>query len=339
MDQNHFDLLRRALSALNILSPTTFSFAGQMFNGQVYHTLSDQTVTEAQNPTISRLAGVFYSFVYTQRFKDPVQLPSTSQEPVADDLIEMLSRANASRERWDANWQISQALPSGQVIAIKHGVMHILWPGEFITHDGPGIPPRIGSMITVFSARESRTVQPGFYFVFGETQGEQFDPYDTVRFYWNVRDSGAAELVQAITRRLNRFLMPFRFKICSRRVLFSRLDSAVLYVSKRHYRVTAEALVDVYRGLLPYLETDAPIFTRPLAPGLAFAEEPGTGESFGTFCCRLVAEGIWNAHLHGTQDPAARIEAIQLRFQDSGVDFERPYLRPGSSEIYEIPIY
>ena len=41
-------------------------------------------------------------------------------------------------------------------------------------------------MITVFSARESRTVQPGFYFAFGETQGEQFDPYDTVRFYWNV---------------------------------------------------------------------------------------------------------------------------------------------------------
>jgi hypothetical protein len=339
MNQNHLQLLEQALSALDILSPTAFSFAGQVFNGQAYRSMTGQASAQVQNPLISQLAEILYSYVYAHRFDGVVQVPPAVQEPMADDLIEVLSQANESRERWDANWQVSQVLPSGQILANKNDGMRILWPGEFITHDGPGIPPRTGSMITVFSARESRTVQPGFYFAFGETQGEQFDPYETVRFYWNVRDSGAAELVQAITRRLNRFFTPFRFKICSRRVLFSRLDSAVLYVSKRHHRVTAEVLVDVYRGLRPYFEKDTPIFTRSLAPGLAFAEEPGTGESFGTFCCRLVAEGIWNAHLHGTQDLAARLEAIQLRFQDSGVDFERPYLRPGSSEIYEFPIY
>lgn len=339
MDQNHLDQLQQALSSLNILSPTMFSFAGQTFNGQSDHALSDQAPTQAQNPTVSRLAQVFYSLVYAQRFKDPVQLPPATPEPVADDLIELLSQANTSRERWDANWVISQTPLSGQVLATKHGIVRTLWPGEFITHDGPGTPPRIGSAITIFSARESRTVQPGFYFAFGETSAEYFDPYETIRFYWNVREAGAADLVGAITRRLNRFLTPFRFKICNRRILFSRLDSAVLYVSKRHYRIVAESLVDVYRSLHSHLETDTPIFTRPLAPGLAFAEDPGNGESFGMFCCRLVAESIWSIYLQGKQDPAERLDAIQSQFQDAGIDFAQPYLRPGSSDIYEFPIY
>ena len=68
---------------------------------------------------ISQLAEIFYSFVYAHRFNGVVRLPPAVQEPMADDLIEMLSQANSSRERWDANWQVSQVLPSGQVLATR----------------------------------------------------------------------------------------------------------------------------------------------------------------------------------------------------------------------------
>ena len=338
MNSIHVPLLRQALSALDIFSPAAFSFAGQVFNNQTYPGTISQGPTRPQNPMISQLAQIFYSFVYAQRFNGVVRLAPVVQEP-ADDLTESLSQANVSRERWDPSWQVTQAFPSGQVFAQKNEAERSLWPGEFITHDGPGVPPRVGGKITIFSPRESRTAQPGFYFAFGEIQGEHFDLSETVRYYWNVNDKGAADLVHAITRHLNRFLTPFRFKVCSHRSLFSRLDSAVLYVNKRHHRIASEVLVDVYHTLRPYMEADTPIFARPLAPGLAFAEDPGTGESFGMFCCRLVAEGIWTNHLQNPRDVEACLGVIKAQFEDSGIDFDRPYLRPGSSDIYEFPIY
>lgn len=338
MNQNPIDLLREALVTLDIVSPTTFSFGGQVFNDQGNPGTMGQAPEQPHNPVIDQLAQVFYSFVYAQRFDGVVRMLPAIQDP-GGDLTEALSQANTSRERWESNWQVTQVFPSGQVLAQRNDAVRSLWPGEFITLDGPGVPPRVGAAITIFAPRESRTIQPGFYFAFGETQDDQFEIYETIRFYWNVSDTGAAGLVQAITRHLNRFLTPFRFKVLSSRTLFSRLDSAVLYVNKRHCHVTSEVLVDVYHSLHPYLAPDTPVFARPLAPGLAFAEDPGTGESFGGFCCRLVAEGIWSAYLQGTQDVGARLEAIKNQFESSGIDFDRPYLRPGSADIYEFPVY
>lgn len=338
MNQNPIDLLREALVSLDIVSPTTFSFGGQMFNGQGNPGTMERAPEQPHKPVIDQLAQVLYSSVYAQRFDGVVPMPPAIQDP-GGDLTEALSQANASRERWEPNWQVTQVFPSGQVLAQRNDAVRDLWPGEFITHDGPGVPPRVGAAITLFVPRESRTMQPGFYFAFGETQDDQLEIYETIRFYWNVSDTGAADLVQAITRHLNRFLMPFRFKVLSRRTLFSRLDSAVLYVSKRYHHLASEVLVAVYHTMHPYLAPETPVFTRILAPGLAFAEDPGTGESFGGFCCRLVAEGIWNAYLQGAQDVGTRLEAIKNQFESSGIDFDRPYLRPGSADIYEFPVY
>jgi hypothetical protein len=254
-------------------------------------------------------------------------------------MTEMLSQANSSHERWDRGWQVVQVAPSGQVLVHKHGATRTFWPGEFITQDGPGVPPRPGATVTVYSPHESRTTQPGFYFAFGQTVGDPQDIYDNVRFYWSIDAGAAADLVHGTTRLLNRFQIPFRFKCCNHRTLFYRLDSAVLYVSKRHYRLTAEVLVDLYRELRPHLRSGPLLFTRSLAPGLAFAEDPGTGESFGQFCCRVVAEGIWNAYLSGAQSVQARLDAIQKQFESYNLDFSRAYLRAGAVDQYEFPSY
>ncbi|MBV9788848.1 MAG: hypothetical protein JOZ51_11775, partial [Chloroflexi bacterium] len=96
---------------------------------------------------------------------------------------------------------------------------------------------------------------------------------------------------------------------------------------------------DVYRQVQPRLQPHTPLFTRQLAPGLAFAEEPGTGESFGMFCCRLVAEGIWHAYLQGTQSISSRLEEIKRRFASHEISLERPYLRSASVDTYEFPTY
>ncbi len=177
-------------------------------------------------------------------------------------------------------------------------------------------------------------MQPGFYFAFGEAPADQQEDFGIVRLYWNVTAGGAAELTGALTRALNRFAIPFRFKCPSLPDLYDRTDAAVLYIAKRHYRVAAALLADVYRAVRPSLMSTTPLFSKPLADGLGFAEDPKTGESFGSSRCRLVAEAVCSAHRRGVDSAEARLNEVAATFTAAGLTLERPYLNPGSADRY-----
>jgi hypothetical protein len=327
--------LQKILGSIQIVGPAAFMFAGQIF--QVQNNIKmGASPAQSQNPLVVEMQQALYAHAYCRHFEGQVWQAIPMLEP-AGEMNEILSQANASRERWDREWQIAQVAPTGQVLAQKHRATRLLWPGEFITQDGPGTPPRVGAHIVIYSPRESRTLQPGFYFAFGETVAEPQEVFNAVRFYWSVSATGASELVQTLTRALNRFQTPFRLKCCSHRMLYDRLDAAVLYVNRWHARITAEVAANVYPGLQRYLQRETPLFTRRLAPGLSFAEEPGTGESFGMFRCRVLAEAVWSAYLQGTQDVGVRLQALRQLFTSYGLDFERPYLRTGSVDSYDLP--
>src|SRR6266446_5087093 len=98
----------------------------------------------------------------------------------------------------------------------------MLWPFDFLPLGRFLMAPGEGANISILVARESRTMQPGFYFAFGEAVTDQQDDYSIVRFYWNIPDSLAPGLIRLITRRLNRFQVPFRFKCLSFRTQFKR---------------------------------------------------------------------------------------------------------------------
>ena len=52
---------------------------------------------------------------------------------------------------------------------------------------------------------------------------------------------------------------------------------------------------------------------------------PGSGDSFGTSRCRLIAQGVWNAYQRGLQTESARMEEISLAFGRAGISPERPW--------------
>lgn len=60
------------------------------------------------------------------------------------------------------------------------------------------------------------------------------------------------------------------------------------------------------RGALP----PVPLFTKPLAPGLGLAEDPGDRLSFGQSRCRIAAEGLVRAHAQGVTDTAGRVDLL-----------------------------
>ncbi|HYE13953.1 MAG TPA: T3SS effector HopA1 family protein [Pyrinomonadaceae bacterium] len=234
------------------------------------------------------------------------------------------------------SWRrVYQVLPSGQVLAHKDGRTRALWPGEFLSTDAPGMALRPGMNLSVFFMRETKTMQPGFYFAFGEAQAGELDNFSLARLYWNVRAEGAVPLMRTVTRGLNRFQVPFRFKCLTNSAFYARNDAAVLYVDKRFFRVTARVLAGFYEEVARHLRPDAPLFTKPLAAGLALAEEPYTGESFGMQRCRILAEAVLSAHARGLRDEASRLGEVERHFAAYGLQLEAPYLNPRSVDQYE----
>jgi hypothetical protein len=324
--------LRRIINAVAFHSAELFSFAGRPSTAW-----SGASQAGTPNPLVQVLQMVLYSHCYSRRFHGAIRDETASFNAPDTAWVDTLSAANASKERWEEGWQVQQFLPSGQVYAQKRGASRAFWPGEFLTRSGHGMAPQPGTPIAAFFARESRNMQPGFYFVFGETYGDQQDDYSMVRYYWNVRQEGAAPLVRSLTDKLNRFQTPFRFKIVSHPAMLDRTDGAILYVSRRYYRIAAEIAQDTHGEIAAMLDDEIPLFTRRLAKGLSFAEDPGTQESFGMARCRLLAEGLWLAFQEGRSHTEDRLKRVEQHFAGAGTSIERPYLNLATVEAYEFP--
>jgi hypothetical protein len=330
--------LRKIVRAVEVRSNDSFNFAGRHFSlgaqGAGHAPHGHGFAQQQANPLAALLEQALYQHCYCRTFDGALR--EEQLDPVHGlDLTPALSEANASRERWDAGWQVYQVLPSGQVLAHKDGRTRSLWPGEFLSTDAPGLAPRPGMNLSVFFMRETKTMQPGFYFAFGEAQEGELDSFSLARFYWNVRAEGAVPLMRAVTRDLNRFQVPFRIKCLTNSAFYARNDPAVLYVDKRFYRVTARVLAGVHREVSRHLRPDPPLFTKPLAAGLALAEEPYTGESFGMQRCRILAEGLLSASTRGLRDEASRLAEVERHFEAYGFTLEAPYLNPRSVDQYE----
>ena len=91
--------------------------------------------------------------------------------------------------------------------------------------------------------------------------------------------------------RLNRYQVPFRYKILSYSGVYTRADAAVLFFAARYYQIIARLLPRIRPRRDRICVRDA-LLTRPLHDGIGLAEDPGNGESFGMHRTRP-----WPSHL------------------------------------------
>lgn len=302
----------------------------------------DGPFSEAPDSVQLGMPGRLQHWLYQNCFCHRLTAGNHQGEPAAAvpgrSLLTELSQANSGQDCWDSGWEIVEISANGRVAAKKRELARDFWPGEFISLEGPGLPPRAGMKLKAFFPKGSAAMQPGFYFAFGNSAEEEFDELSVVRFYWAIRSSGAAALMQSITGSLNRFQVPFRLKTPVDSSFYGRLDAAVLYVNKRFYQISAVLLARIYGGIRNHLAPLTPLFTKRLAPGLSLAEDPGTGESFGMQRCRLLAEAIWNAHTGPGQQAQPRLEAVLRQLELAGVRPDRPYLCAGSVDQYSFAL-
>lgn len=284
-------------------------------------------VPASQTPLLDNLRDMLYGRCYTRS-------DAQGEIPLAQNLIPSLLQANQSQDRWDPGWSIYQLGGDGRVSVQKGERSRSAVIGEYATNKAPGMLPQVGDQVNLRVFPGSADMQPGFYFSFGNTLSDQFDEYALLRFYFNVKAEGAAELLRAVSARFNYYAIPYRYKTLTDASFYTRADAAVLYVAKRYYPIAASLLLALSEQLDVFLRPEEPMFCKTLRPGVGLAEEPGTGESFGMHRCRLVAEGIVDAWMAGSQSVEARMESVQKRFNASGITLYTPYLNARSVDLF-----
>ncbi|HVR41699.1 MAG TPA: T3SS effector HopA1 family protein [Thermoanaerobaculia bacterium] len=284
-------------------------------------------------PLVGDLQQRLYEHAYTKPLGTHIE--DTPPQQSSESLADALSQANATRERWDTGWRIAQFAPNGSVYAQKGAVMRSFAPGLYATMQGTS--PMAGAPVNVYLAKGSRDMQPGFYHVFGE---QPFDDrgLNLTRIYFHIDEAGAPQLINALTTSLNRFRVPFRMKSLSYRGVYTRADAAVLFFPKRSFPIIAQLLGRIRANVRNHLRPRVPLMTKRLFDGIALAEDPANGDSFGTSRCRLIAQAIWDAYTRGEQSDEARMQELDMQFTRNGLALARPYLRAGSADTYEIPM-
>jgi hypothetical protein len=276
----------------------------------------------------ARLARLLCHRCYNHSILDPAP-PQTAW---GEDLLPGLTAANQSRPAWEEGWTIDQRLEDGLVLARKGRAARSFQPGEYVTSRGLDRGPDADDAVRVFLAPGSPDLQKAFYFAFGEAIEELGPTVPILRVYWNIAPEGVTLLMETLTREFNRFQVPFRFK-CLRHVAhYSRRDPSILYVSRRSYPIVAMLIEKIYPTVRPWLRGTVPLFTKPVAHGLGFAEDPG--DSFGSHRSRILAEAVTRSH---GQPVAQRLDELGRQFEQRGISPDTPWLGPGSPESYEFP--
>ncbi len=342
MISNPSDEIAKILAAVTIHTPTSYSFAGGPPVEVNPAGIRDRVPAShplPDDPMVQSIQSTLYALCYTRPFNgNGVDFSAESSAPPDPNFPMRLSQANRSRNRWDPGWRIYQLGTAGQIYVQKGERCRPAMPGEYAVESGPGMAPQVGMTVSIQSLRESFQMQPGFYYVFGETVPDQFDDFNTIRFYFNTTGAGADRLVEALSTELNRFQIPFRFKTLADPTHYTRTDAAVLYIARRYYRITAALVAVLPDAVTSELRPQVPLFSKALRPGVGLAEDPGNGESFGMHRCRLVAEGIVDSWRSNNHNPDARMAAVHNRFTMNGMSLESPHLNMGSKDLYELPV-
>jgi hypothetical protein len=250
-------------------------------------------------------------------------------------FVRALAKANTGSGTVDPSWtgatspgasERTQFERDGMTLCLRGGHADALGGRGAINGGAAGLPV----------PRELRAVAPGYYTALSNRPFDGQSERRVLRLYWHVTARGAAPLVRALTNTLNEGHVAFRLKVLNDPTAFTRCDAAVLYVFADEFAGLLPLLHAVYPTMAALLNVPIPALTWELAPGVGLAEEPDTGESFGTHRCGLLAEGLVRAHERGQRRLAQRLRAVGEFFAEHGVSFEAPYLHARSTVRYPI---
>ncbi|MBD2252262.1 T3SS effector HopA1 family protein [Nostoc parmelioides] len=243
-------------------------------------------------------------------------------------FYDRLHENNRGTGYWSYGWQVLREELDGTLAVNRDGLTLHVPPDGLRTQT-------MGNAAAIQLPKN--LVQNGFYMAVANAGATQ--QYQTlVRVYFNLTPDGAVAVMDALTTHLNAIPIAFTFKALYNPSDYVRHDSAVLYFDKNDYDKVYPVLKTIYAENQTHFQAQVPLFTKPIAPGLAIAEEPNhrfaEQESFGTHRCQIIANGLLEAWQQGNDTPAGRMTAILQHFSSLNIELQRPYLNAYSEDIY-----
>jgi hypothetical protein len=248
-----------------------------------------------------------------------------------DGFLEALGRANPVAPRWEA-WTVGASDAWGLILSQPSGAVRRATPAEMASASGA---PVTGGTVYLPAARELLTGPDGHYAILGRPVAPA-ESGRQVRFYWNLEPAGAARFLAAVGAGLDRRRIPFQAKVPASPQGYCRADAGVLYLAAEDVAAALDIVASAHADLADALEDRTPCFVRRLGRGLAFAESPSSGESFGMHRCRLVAEGLVQAG--GGASEAAKAEAALARLAAYGLDPDAVERNAGTAYPYDFSL-
>jgi HopA1 effector protein family len=327
------DQVAGALRAVAVTSPTSFAWFGSGSRPLPRAVVATLPAATSRRYLIDALQRELYRSFYSQGRPEPAR-PDRGVPARSDpEFVQALSLANCGSGGWETGWRVER-VGRGIVQVERDGLSVRARAADCRAH---GDPRKVGARVSLRRPKELGADAPGFYMALGDVAATERRVGVEVRVYFNVTAAGAAPLVEACTRRLNAERIHFSLKVLDHLTGFTRCDAAVLYLEPGDFGRARESLSAIASACAPYLRSEHPAFTKPLARGVSLGEHlRSLGGSFGSSRCRMLAEGVVTSHERGDERLADRVEAVTRRFAESGVDLDSPYLAPGSSGRYAL---
>jgi hypothetical protein len=237
----------------------------------------------------------------------------------------VLRAANQCRGYFETGWRIVRPFDRAEVALVEKD-------GLRLSVRAQEIEPAGDTTVRVRFPADRPYASPGYYFTIGSAGVPSAAPL--ARWYFHVRSTGAAALLESLTARLDEAGRPFMFKVLNDPAAFTRPDAAVLYTPRTTVSHDAPAVFAARASAAEHFGERVPAFTRRIAPGLAIADEPpqsGQPVSFGQHRCGILARGLVVAGALATADErrAAMREAVAAE----GLRLEALHLNAGQAEF------
>lgn len=255
------------------------------------------------------------------------------------EFYKQLDNNNHGKGYFDPHWQVLTLEPDGTMAVSKGGLTVYVEPD---CHLQPGKKSaKVGESVAIWMPKNR--VQKGCYLAVSNVGQERRSNPDgdlgNGRIHFNFTPSGAIACMDGLTQQLNAANIPFTFQVLYNPLVYRRYDSGVLYFERHEYPAIRKVLQVIYREYQCHFQAKIPLFTKFLAPGLSLAEEPSQKfapqESFGLNRCQIVANALLEAWQKGKNTTDERMKLINQHFAHHMVDLQRPYLNPGSEDIYQ----
>lgn len=303
--------LRRLLKTLQS-APADIKALGQPMDG------SDDGAIRASG--LEKISNWLYATWYTA-------LKSSEETqalvPGRDNLASALRASIAASTRWETGWVAMRTAPSGMCLAGRGNQARELRPGEYVNLARHGMPVAPGDHLAVTELLEWIDEPTGYWCARSWTAEPQ---KPLVRLYFSARSDQVGFVLMEATETLDRLKLPYSLKCPAFASAYSRVDSLIVYLEAGSWPRAEVEIAAMARRVKDHLRDATPPLTKKIAQGIAFAEDPGTNESFGANRCRALAPVVLTLLQDQRSLPDDELDALTEAMRAAGIDPMQPWL-------------